>query len=157
MMLIREATTEDLPRLVELLGQDDLGSHREVSGENAAGDRTAAFDAICADPNNQIVVGEVDDEVVCMLQLTFLPHLAFHGGWRAQIEGVRVASDRRGQGLGGELVGWAVARARERGCHLVQLTTNKSRAEALRFYERLGFEATHEGMKLYLAGSVLGR
>jgi len=154
-MKIREATAEDLPRLVELLAQDELGSAREASGGTVADAYIAAFDAISSDPNNQVVVGELDDEIVCTLQLTFLPHLTFHGGWRAQIEGVRVAFDHRGQGFGGHLLEWAVEQARDRGCHLVQLTTNKLRHEALRFYEALGFEPTHEGMKLNLAERVV--
>lgn len=156
-MRFRDATAADLPRLVELLAEDELGSRREGSAATPSDDYVAAFEAIRRDPNNQVVVGEVGDQVVCMLQLTFLPHLTFRGGWRAQIEGVRVAAAHRGRGEGGQLLQWAIERARERGCHLVQLTTNKSRGDALRFYESLGFEATHEGMKLYLTGSVASR
>lgn len=148
---------EDLPRLVELLAQDELGSAREVAGGRVDPGYVAAFDAIRRDPNNEMLVGEDGGEVVCMLQLTFLPHLTFEGGWRAQIEGVRVAADQRGQGLGRQLIAHAIDEARERGCHLVQLTTNTSRSDARRFYESLGFEATHHGMKLYLTGSVGGR
>lgn len=153
-MRVRQATMEDLPRLVELLAQDELGSTREVAGGQIDPGYVAAFEAIHRDPDNQVLVGEDDDVVVCMLQLTFLPHLTFRGGWRAQIEGVRVAADRRGQGLGRQLIARAVDEARERGCHLVQLTTNTSRIDARRFYESLGFEATHHGMKLYLTGAV---
>lgn len=156
-MRIRDATPEDLPRLVELLAQDELGSRREVSGGTVAEEYVAAFDAIREDPNHHVLVGELDDEVVCMLQLSYLPHLTFRGGWRAQIEGVRVAAGHRGRGLGRRLLQSAVAQARDRGCHLVQLTTNKSRGEARRFYESMGFDATHEGMKLYLTGSVTDR
>lgn len=156
-MRTRQATVEDLPRLVELLAQDELGTNRELAGGQVDPSYVAAFDAIRSDPNHQLLVGDDGDEVVCMLQLTFLPHLTFRGGWRAQIEGVRVAADRRGQGLGRQLIEHAVDEARARGCHLVQLTTNTSRGEARRFYESLGFEATHHGMKLYLTGSVDGR
>ncbi len=85
------------------------------------------------------------------LQLTFLPYLPFQGGWRAQIEAVRVAADHRGRGFGRQLLRWAITQAERRGCHLVQLTTNKEREDARRFYQSLGFEATHEGMKLYLS------
>lgn len=156
-MRIREATRQDLERLVELLAQDDFGSQREGPGPAIDETYLSAFDAMAHDPNHCILVGEADSEVACMLQLSFLPHLTFRGGWRAQIEGVRVAANSRGQGLGGELLAEAVRRAGDRGCHLVQLTTNKSRTQALRFYESFGFEATHEGMKLYLEGSVTGR
>ncbi len=156
-MRTRQATTEDLPRLVELLAQDELGSTREIAGEEIDPGYVAAFEAIRRDPNNEVLVGEEDGQVVCMLQLTLLPHLTFRGGWRAQIEGVRVAADRRGQGLGRRLIVHAVDEARTRGCHLVQLTTNTSRGDARRFYESLGFEATHHGMKLYLTGSVGGQ
>ena len=155
-MRIRDATTDDLPRLVELLAQDDLGSQREEPHEPLAETYLDAFEAIHADPNNRIVVGEHRGSVVCMLQLTVLPHLTFNGGWRAQVEGVRVAEGNRGQGLGHELMAWAIQEARARGCHLVQLTTNKQRHQARQFYESLGFEPTHEGMKLYLAGGVDG-
>lgn len=149
-MEIREATAADLPRLVELLAQDELGARREDPGESSGERYRAAFDAIDADPDNQVLVGELDGKVACMLQLTFLPHLTHRGGWRAQIEGVRVASEHRGRGLGGQLLAWAVERARERGCHLVQLTTDKARPDAHRFYEAHGFKASHEGMKLHL-------
>lgn len=143
--------------MVQLLAQDELGSLREEPDEDVSQDYRTAFAAIHNDPDNQLVVGEINDEVVCMLQLTFLPHLSYRGGWRAQIEEVRVASDWRGQGVGGELIRWAVGKAHERGCHLVQLTSSKERQDALRFYESLGFAATHEGMKLYLSGDATGR
>ena len=83
-------------------------------------------------------------------QLTTIPYLTFQGGKRAQIEAVRVKASARGRGLGREMLRWAIQRAKDKGCHLVQLTTNKQRDEAVRFYEPLGFKATHEGMKLYL-------
>lgn len=150
-MEIREATADDLPRLVELLAQDELGAGREDPSGSSAERYRDAFDAIDGDPDNQVLVGELDGDVACMLQLAFLPHLTHRGGWRAQIEGVRVASEHRGRGLGGQLLVWAVERARERGCHLVQLTTDKARPDAHRFYEAHGFRATHEGMKLPLS------
>lgn len=155
-MHIREAVRSDLPRLVELLAQDELGSQREDAREPLADSYVKAFEAIEGDPNNLLVVGEDDGAVTCMLQLTVVPHLTFRGGWRAQVEGVRVAVDRRGEGLGRELLAWAVREAQDRGCHLVQLTTNKDRQEAQRFYRSLGFEPTHVGMKRYLTGSVTG-
>jgi len=90
--------------------------------------------------------------IVGTMQLSFLPYLTYRGGWRMQIEAVRIASGHRGAGIGERLFRWAIERARERGCHLVQLTTDKARPDALRFYERLGFRASHEGMKLHLTG-----
>jgi GNAT superfamily N-acetyltransferase len=95
-------------------------------------------------------VAEEEGRVVATLQRTFVPSLTHRGGERAQVEGVRVAASHRGRGTGRSLLGWVVERARERGCRMVQLTTDKRRPDALRFYESLGFEATHEGMKLRL-------
>ena len=88
---------------------------------------------------------------VGVMQLTFIPYLTYQGGWRALIEGVRVASEFRSKGIGREMIQWAIGRARERGCHVLQLTTDKERVDALRFYESLGFAASHEGMKLHLS------
>jgi len=102
------------------------------------------------DPNQELVVLDVAGRVAGTLQLTIIPNLTYRGGRRALIEGVRVSRNDRGATQGARLVQWAIARARERGCHLVQLTTDKRRPEAIAFYERLGFAATHEGMKLWL-------
>jgi GNAT superfamily N-acetyltransferase len=109
-----------------------------------------AFEAIAADARNLLVVAELDRRVVGTLQLTFIPSLTFVGGERAQIEAVHVDGRHRGRGLGGAMLRWAIERARERGCRLVQLTTDKRRPDALRLYESLGFQATHEGLKLRL-------
>jgi GNAT superfamily N-acetyltransferase len=110
-----------------------------------------AFAAIAADPNNRLIVADDEGAVVGCLQLTFIPGLTYTGGWRAQIEGVRIARSHRGRGLGRAMFEWAIGEARGRGCRLVQLTTNKARPDALRFYENLGFVASHEGLKLDLA------
>ncbi len=155
-MNIREATRQDVSAVVSLLAQDQLGSQREAVSDPLPDAYWSAFEAIDRDPNHRLVVAEDDGEVVGTLQLTFLPHLTFQGGWRAQIEAVRIAANRRGQGLGRVLFEWAIAEATQRGCHLVQLTTNKGRDDARQFYESLGFEATHEGMKLYLRGGATG-
>jgi GNAT superfamily N-acetyltransferase len=112
-----------------------------------------AFRAIDGDTNNELIVACRDGKAVGVLQLTFIPYLTYQGGWRALIEGVRVDSRTRSQGLGKALIEWAIARARERGCIMVQLTTDKTRADAKRFYEGLGFVASHEGMKLHLKTS----
>ncbi len=157
-MRIREAARADVPHVVALLADDDLGRRRETV-EGPLDERYwAAFAAIDADPHHRLVVLEADEgRVAGCLQLSFLPYLTFRGGWRAQIEAVRVASDHRGAGLGRRLFAWAIEEARRRGCHLVQLTTNVERPDALAFYESLGFEATHQGLKLYLQGDVTGR
>lgn len=110
----------------------------------------AAFEAIAASSENRLIVVELDDRIVGTLQITYLPGLANNGRWRCQLESVHVRADLRGQGIGGQMIGWAVARCRERGCGQVQLTSNKLRVDAHRFYQRLGFEKSHEGFKLKL-------
>lgn len=147
---IRPAGRADLTAIVRLLAEDSLGAARERLTEPLPAGYTAAFAAIDADPRNELAVVEAEGEVIGCLQLTFLPGLSYQGAERAQIEGVRIAESRRGQGIGGALIEWAVDRARQRGCRIVQLTTNKTRVDAQRFYGRLGFTASHEGMKLTL-------
>jgi len=147
-LTLRRAGPDDLPQIVALLAADQLGVHREAADDLAP--YRAAFDAIAADPAHLLVVGVTAGRVVATMQLTFLPGLARRGAWRAQIEAVRVHADVRSRGLGGQMIGWAVEEARRRGCSLVQLTTDKRRTDAHRFYERLGFVASHEGMKLAL-------
>lgn len=158
-MRIREAVRADVPAVVALLADDDLGRQRERPDEPLADEYWWAWEAIDSDPNHTLAVLEDEGagEIVGCLQLTLLPHLTFTGGWRAQIEAVRISTGRRGQGLGRDLFDWAISEARRRGCHLVQLTTNVQREEARHFYESLGFQATHQGMKLYLDGDVTGR
>ncbi|CAH0141938.1 Aminoalkylphosphonate N-acetyltransferase [Arthrobacter sp. Bi26] len=145
---LRHATKADLPQILQLLADDQLGSTRERA--DAPDPYELAFDAIESDPAHLLVVGELGGEVVATFQLSFIPGLSRRGSWRAQIEGVRVAKQLRGQGTGAVMMRWAIKHARERGCSLVQLTTDKSRLAAHRFYERLGFVCSHEGMKLTL-------
>lgn len=137
-----------MPAIVGLLADDHLGALREQPGDPAY---LAAFDLVDGDPRQLLMVAESDGELVGTMQLTFIPGLSRRGALRAQIEAVRVRSDRRGYGLGRELVLWAIDAARERGCVMVQLTSDNSREAAHRFYERLGFRTTHVGMKLPLA------
>ncbi|BCB87934.1 GNAT family N-acetyltransferase [Phytohabitans suffuscus] len=146
-LAFRAATRDDLPAIVALLADDTLGAARESAGDPAY---AAAFDAIEADPRNTLVVADRAGEVVGTMQLTYIPGLSHRGGERLQIEAVRVRADQRGLGLGREMIGWAVEQARARGCRLVQLTTDKRRTDAHRFYASLGFTASHEGMKLAL-------
>lgn len=150
MQEIRRAGHQDVPAIVALLADDTLGSAREEPGPPLPQQYFDAFAAIEADPNQLLAVVEEDGEVVGCLQLSFIPGLSHRAMWRGQIEGVRIASSRRGGGLGRQMILWATERCRERGCGSVQLTSNKSRVEAIRFYERLGFEPSHEGLKLGL-------
>lgn len=147
----RAATKEDLPAIVALLADDPLGARREAATSPLPESYFAAFAAIDRDPHNELVVVEsAGHAVVGVHQMTFIPCITYRGGWRALIEGVRIAADFRSGGLGRRLFAWAIERARDRGCHLVQLTSDKARPDAIRFYESLGFAATHEGMKLHL-------
>lgn len=150
MIVIRDAVLEDIGALVALYADDVLGRLRESPGEPLDEAYRQAFLEIDGDPRHRLVVAEDDGALVATLQLSFLPQLVLRGGERAQIEAVRVRSDRRGRGVGEELLRWAVAEARARGCRLVQLTTDRSRRDAQRFYERLGFTPSHIGMKLAL-------
>lgn len=147
----RPATREDLPDIVRMLADDPLGATRETHAVPLAPPYLAAFDAIEADPNNELVVAVLGGRVVGVLQLTLIPSITYRGGWRALIEGVRVDASVRSEGIGRRLFEWAIARARERGCHLVQLTSDKTRPDAIRFYQSLGFVASHEGLKLRLS------
>ena len=151
-LLIRRATHDDVPAIVRLLADDAIGRQRERPEEPLLPAYYEAFAMIDGDPRHELVVVEREGAVIGTLQLTVLPSLSFQGRPRAQIESVRVASDQRSQGIGGHLFAWAIARARERGCHIAQLTTNASRADAQRFYARLGFTPSHVGMKLDLTG-----
>ena len=150
-VVLRRARSADVPALVALLAADQLGAARDgVRDRSDLAAYTAAFEAIDADPAHILVVAESAGEVVATMQLSFLPGLARRGALRAQIEAVRVAEAARGGGLGAAMMSWAIDEARRRGCALVQLTTDKSRTGAHRFYQRLGFVASHEGMKLAL-------
>ncbi|MCW2777296.1 MAG: acetyltransferase, family protein [Frankiales bacterium] len=150
-VLLRRARAADLSALVALLAADQLGASRDgADGPDGLAPYERAFAVIDADPAHLLVVGTLGEDVVATLQLTVLPGLARRGASRMQIEAVRVRSDLRGGGLGEALVAWSVERARGQGCSLVQLTSDKARTEAHRFYARLGFVASHEGFKLHL-------
>lgn len=147
---IRRADAADLPAIVAMLADDPLGSSREDATEPLAKAYRDAFAAIDADPKQFLAVMTDDGTVIGTLQITYLAGLSLQGALRGQIEAVRVAADRRGERLGQRLLAWAVEQCRERGCKIVQLTTNKSRHDAHRFYDRLGFKASHIGYKLEL-------
>ncbi|WP_035743373.1 GNAT family N-acetyltransferase [Arthrobacter sp. MA-N2] len=145
---LRRAHWEDLPAILRLLAADQLGSSRENAED--IGPYLQAFQQINEDPAQLLVVGHLNGSCVATFQLSFIPGLARKGSLRCQIEAVRVAAELRDQGVGAAMMQWAIEEARRRGCTLVQLTSDKSRKDAHRFYERLGFVASHEGMKLAL-------
>lgn len=148
MITFRSATRSDLPALVAMLADDVLGATRESPGEPLHLAYNDAFSVIDSNPEDRILLAELSGSVVGMLQLTFLPGLSRRGMWRAQIEGVRVASSARGEGVGRALMQQAIALSQQRGCGLIQLTTDHTRQDAKRFYTSLGFTETHAGMKL---------
>jgi GNAT superfamily N-acetyltransferase len=148
---LRRAAAEDVPSIVDLLAGDQLGATRDgVTTDEDLQLYLDAFDVIDADPAHLLLVATDGAQILATLQLSFLPGLARRGALRAQIEAVRVRHDYRSRGLGAGLFEWAIEEARRRNCALVQLTTDKSRADAHRFYERLGFVASHEGFRLKL-------
>ncbi|MWK34906.1 GNAT family N-acetyltransferase [Actinomadura sp. J1-007] len=162
-MTFRAATVDDLPEIVRLLADDPLGAARETPAAGASGPGAsgagadavpapyaAAFAAIEKDPNNLLVVAEADGRVAGTMQITYIPGLTYTGGERAQIEGVRIAAEQRGRGIGQAMIGWAIEQARLRGCRLVQLTTDRQRPDAVRFYQKMGFRPSHMGMKFHL-------
>ncbi|MDN7227272.1 GNAT family N-acetyltransferase [Planococcus sp. N064] len=146
----RNAVREDLDQIVEMLADDVLGKERERFEQPLPSSYIQAFEAIEADPNNELIVACLNGEIVGVQQITFTPYIARQGSWRATIEGVRTAASVRGKGIGRQMISWAIERAKERGCRMVQLTSDKQREDALRFYGQLGFKATHEGLKLQL-------
>lgn len=148
---IRRAETADLPAIVALLADDDVGAGREDPGPPPNPAYEAAFAAIDRDPNQLLAVLVDGGAVIGCLQIGFIPGLSRTGMWRGQIEGVRVAASHRGGGRGRMMIEWAIEQCRARDCGLVQLTSDKSRADALRFYGTLGFAASHEGLKLSLS------
>jgi GNAT superfamily N-acetyltransferase len=146
----RLAIESDVSAIVRMLAEDEISAQRERFETPLPQGYYDAFEAIERDPNNELIVAEADGEVIGTLQLMFLPSISYQGATRAQVESVRVAQRLRGQGIGAEMMEWALARARQRGCHLMQLTSHKSREDAHRFYEKLGFTKSHIGMKIHL-------
>ncbi|MGW2129058.1 N-acetyltransferase family protein [Streptomyces coelicoflavus] len=145
---IRPTTAEDIPAVVAMLADDPLGAQRESPGD--LGPYMAAFERLKTDPNQHLVVAVREGRVVGTLQLTIVPGLSRRGATRSIVEGVRVHGDERGSGLGTRLIEWAIDESRRQECHLVQLTSDQTRTDAHRFYERLGFSASHTGFKLQL-------
>jgi GNAT superfamily N-acetyltransferase len=149
-LTIRAACEADLGFIVGLIASDPVADTRDPPLEDDAAQQCEGFRAIAADPNHALYVAELAGAPVGSFQLSFLPVVARRGAWRAMIESVRVAPEHQGKGIGAAMMRWAIARADERGCALVQLTSDANRPAAHRFYERLGFAPTHTGFKLRL-------
>ena len=149
-LTFRLAARADLPEIVRMLADDELGSQRECYENPLPACYYAAYEQINGNPYFELVVAEMNERIVGTLQLIFIPSISFQGSLRAQVESVRVESALRGQGIGKRMMEWAMERARQRGAHVVQLTTHNTRTDAHRFYERLGFKGTHLGMKISL-------
>ncbi|MGW2691731.1 N-acetyltransferase family protein [Streptomyces sp. NPDC001296] len=145
---IRRAAVEDVPAIVALLADDPLGAQRESPDDLTP--YLAALDRIAVDPNQHLMVAVRDERIIGTLQLTIIPGLSRKGANRSIIEGVRIHAEERGSGLGTQLIEWAIDESRRLDCQLVQLTSDVSRTDAHRFYERLGFEASHVGFKIRL-------
>lgn len=149
-MEFREALFKDLPDIIDLLHNDVLGADREKRSDEMDIRYVKAFERISSETDNSVYVAVKNHKVVGTFQLTFIQNLTYSGGIRAQIEGVRVHEELRGTGLGQLMINNAIELSKARGAHLVQLTTDKKRPEAIKFYEKLGFVSSHEGMKLHL-------
>jgi len=149
-MKFRKATKNDISAIVAMLADDELGKKRENFQDPLPSVYYAAFEEINSDKNQELIVVEDDNsEIIGTLQLTFIQYLTYRGGVRAQIEAVRIKKDKRGMGLGKTMFEWAIKRAKERKAHLLQLTTDKQRPKAIKFYIELGFKQSHEGMKIH--------
>ncbi|WP_339705887.1 GNAT family N-acetyltransferase [uncultured Kriegella sp.] len=150
-MNIRPVTEKDLPAIVEMLANDKLGRLREDFQTPLPKVYYKAFERIVADKNQELLTVENEDqEPIATFQLSFIPYLTYQGGIRCQVENVRVRDDYTRKGIGKQMFEWIVARAKQKGAHVIQLTSDKQRPDAIRFYENIGFSATHEGLKLHL-------
>ena len=148
-MVIRNARRDDIEHIVAMLADDELGCRRENYTLPLPHSYIEAFNKINQDPNQHLIVAEDKDEIIGTAQLSIIQYLTYQGGTRAQIEAVRIKSDRRGTGIGELLFKWMINKAKEEGAHLLQLTSDKKRSDALHFYEKLGFKASHEGLKMH--------
>ncbi|PCJ64898.1 MAG: GNAT family N-acetyltransferase [Bacteroidetes bacterium] len=149
-MIFRKATEKDIPIIVEMIADDELGRERENFQIPLQSKYLKAFEKINSDENQELIIVENENsQIIGTLQLTFIQYLTYQGGIRAQIEAVRIRKDKRGLGIGRKMFQWAITRAKERNAHLLQLTTDKKRPEAIKFYKDLGFKQSHEGMKMH--------
>ncbi|MEQ8470867.1 MAG: GNAT family N-acetyltransferase [Marinoscillum sp.] len=145
----RKAKSDDLPRIIAMLADDILGAKREQNISPLPQSYVKAFQTIDSDPNQELMVVVLDGIVIGTFQLTFIQYLNYCGSSRMMIESVRISSEFRGRGLGEKVMQWTMNHARQRGVRMLQLTSDKQRPEAIKFYERLGFVASHEGFKLH--------
>ena len=149
-MVFRKATEKDVLHIVEMIADDALGKTREDFQIPLPKDYMIAFNKINSEDNQELIVVENEkSEIIGTMQLTFIQYLTYRGGIRAQIEAVRIRKDQRGIGLGKKMFEWAINRAKEKKAHVLQLTTDKMRPKAIKFYEDLGFKSSHEGMKMH--------
>ncbi|MEZ4971174.1 MAG: GNAT family N-acetyltransferase [Flavobacteriaceae bacterium] len=150
-MIFRRATKEDLPAIIKMIANDTLGKSRERYEDPLPKAYYSAFEIIDGDKNQKLMVIEnFQGEVVASFQLSFLQYLTYEGGIRCLVENVHVRDDQTGKGIGKQMFQWIIATAKEKGAHLIQLTSNKLRPDAIRFYESIGFKATHQGFKLHV-------
>jgi len=147
---IRKACRDDVPHIVQLLANDPLGKQREICEDPLPQKYYTAFSEISSDQNNYLIVIEDEKRIIGTSQLTIITYLTYQGGKRGQIEGVRIDESYRGQGIGNLMIEWSISKSRDLNCHLVQLTMDKKRLETIEFYKKLGFVASHEGLKLHL-------
>ena len=149
-MRFRKAVQSDVVKIVEMIADDELGKTREKFIDPLPMEYNNAFENIDSDANQELIVVENENlEIIGTLQLSFIQYLTYRGGIRAQIEAVRIKKGYRGMGVGKKMFEWAIERAKERKAHLLQLTTDKKRPKAIKFYEELGFKSSHEGMKMH--------
>jgi GNAT superfamily N-acetyltransferase len=153
-LTFRQALKKDLIELIKLLADDKLGKSREDISVPINKDYLLSFEKIDKDPNNELIIVEENQKIIGMLQLTFVPYLTHIGSIRCIIEGVRINKQYRGKGLGTKTFQWAIQYAKKKDCNIVQLTSNKQRKNAIKFYQNLGFEATHEGLKLNINTAI---
>lgn len=153
-LIARKMKKADLGIVVSLLADDELGRSREDKANVVHADYLRAFEQIHSDVNQYAAIFEINGEIIGCLQITFIPGLSRRGSLRGQIEGVRVSRDFRGKGYGAKMIAWAIKKCRDRGCRMVQLTSDKKRENAIQFYEKLGFVRSHEGFKLTLASAL---
>lgn len=151
-MIFRKATVNDVAAIIKIIASDELGKLREDFQDPLPNNYYKAFDIINSDSSNELIVVEDENNngIIGTLHLTFIQYLTYKGGVRAQIENVFIREDLRGQGIGKKMFLWAINRAKEKNAHIVQLTSDKQRPKAIKFYEKLGFKPSHEGMKLHL-------
>ena len=153
-LIARRMQKADLGIVVNLLADDELGRSREDKAKDVHADYLRAFEHIDSDANQYAAIFEINGEIIGCLQVTFIPGLSRRGSLRGQIEGVRISHGFRGKGYGTKMIAWAIKKCRDRGCRMVQLTSDKKRENAIQFYERLGFIKSHEGFKLTLADEL---